>query len=105
MRNIFEIEEHQYGKLLRLQTPEVYAMDMAIELLGFLEAELDADIEDTGWKRGYGLEVATPLLIQLESLEAELITDGNEVVVRRTAGIRHEFEDLCGLIRNQVHRE
>ena len=48
MRNIFEIVEHQSGKLLRLQTPEVYAMDMAIELLGFLEAELDADIEDTG---------------------------------------------------------
>jgi hypothetical protein len=105
MRNIFEIVEHQYGKLLRLQTPEVYAMDMAIELLGFLEAELDADIEDTGWKHGYGLEVATPVLIQPESLKAELITDGNEVVVRRIAGSKHEFEDLCGLIRDQVHRE
>ena len=80
-------------------------MDMAIDLLGFLEAELDADIEDTGWKRGYGLKVAAPVMIQLESSEAELITDGNEVVVRRTAGSKHEFEDLCGLIRNLMHHD
>ncbi len=80
-------------------------MDMAIELLGFLEAELQGDIEDTGWKHGYGLEVSTPVLFQLESLEAELMTDGNEVVIRRMAGSKPKFEDLCGLIRDQVHRE
>jgi len=95
----FRVVEHQYGTLLRLQTPEIYAMDAAVELLGMLEAELHADVEDTGWKRGYGLKVATPVLIQLESLEAELTTDGNEIVVSRAAGSKHEFEELCGFIR------
>ena len=74
-------------------------MDTAIELLGMLEGELHADVEDTGWKKGYGLEVATPILIQLESLLIELTTDGNEIAVRRAAGSVHEFEELCGFIR------
>ena len=89
----------QHGDLLRVQTPDIYAMDWAVELLGLLEAELHADVEDTGWKQGYGLKVAAPILIRLESLEVELTTDGNEIVVRRVAGSRLEFEDLCGFIR------
>jgi hypothetical protein len=98
----FRVVEHQYGKLLRLVTPEIYAMEAAVELLGLLEAELHADVEDTGWRRGYGLKVATPVLIQLESLEAELTSDGNEIVVSRVAGSKEEFEELCGFIREQA---
>lgn len=95
----FRVVEHRYGKLLRLQTPEIYAMDAAVELLGLLAAELHADVEDTGWRRGYGLQVATPVLIQLETLEAELTTDGQEIVVSHVTGSKEEFEDLCGFIR------
>ena len=93
----------QYGTLLRLQAPEIYAMDAAVELLGMLEAELHADVEDTGWKRGCGLKVATPVLIRLESLEAELTTDGNEIVLSRAGGSEHEFEELCGFIREHAN--
>jgi hypothetical protein len=71
-------------------------MDAAVDLLGLLEAELHADVEDTGWRRGCGLKVATPTLIRLESLEVELSTDGNEIVLSRVAGSEHEFEELCG---------
>jgi hypothetical protein len=74
-------------------------MAAAVELLGMLEAELHAEVEDTGWKRGFGLKVATPVLIQLESLEVELTTDGNEISVSRTAGSKQEFEVFCELIR------
>jgi hypothetical protein len=95
----FRIVEHQYGKLLRLQTLDIYAMDAAIDLLELLEAEFHADIEDTGWRKGYGLKVATPVLIQLESLKAELSTDGSEILVSRLAGSKHEFEEVCGSIR------
>jgi hypothetical protein len=98
----FRVVEHQYGELLRLQTPEIYAMDAAVDLLGLLEAELHADVEDTGWRRDHGLKVTTPVLIQLESLETQLTTDGNEIVVSRVAGSRHEFEDLCGFIREHA---
>jgi hypothetical protein len=94
----FSVVERQFGTLLRLQTPKVYAMDVAVDLLGMLEAELHADVEDNGWKRGYGLKVAAPVLIRLESLEAELTTDGNEIVVTRSVGSKHEFDELCEFI-------
>ena len=94
------VVEHQYGKLLRLKTPGSYAMDAAIDLLGLLEAELHAEVEDTGWRQSYGLKVGTPVLIQLESLAVELTTDGDEIVVSRVAGSKQEFEDLCGFIQD-----
>jgi len=95
----FRVVEHQYGKLLQLETTTIYAMDAAVDLLGLLEAELHAEVEDTGWRQGYGLKVAAPVLIRLESLEAELATDGNGIVVRRVAGSKDEFEELCDFIR------
>lgn len=93
------VAEHQYGTLLRLQTPAIYALDSAVDLLAMLEVELDADVEDTGWKRGRRLKVATPVLIQMESLQIELTTDRDEIVLRRTAGSLYEFEELCSFIR------
>jgi hypothetical protein len=35
----------------------------------------------------------------MEGLQAELTTDGNEIVVSRTEGSKREFEELCHLIR------
>jgi hypothetical protein len=98
----FHVVEDEYGKQLRLRTAETYAMDAAVELLALLEAELHANVEDTGWRRGYGLKVAMPVRLQFESLEAELTTDGNEIVVIRVGGSKQEFADLCGFIREQV---
>ena len=96
-----KISEHQGGDLVRMQTTDRYAMEMAVSILVFLDSELNASIEDTGWRHGYALEVATPVLIQLESLEVELSTDGNEVLLSRLGGSRYEFEELCGLIGSQ----
>ena len=98
----FHVVEHQSGNLLRLQAPGVHAMDAALELLGWLRAELHAEMESAGWRPGYGPKAATPVLIQLESLEAELTTDGNEIVLSRVAGSEQEFDDLCEFIREQA---
>ena len=91
--------EHQYGTLLRLSTPGGDAMAAAVDLLGLFEAELHADVEDTGWRRGYGVKVSMPILIQLESLEVELIAEGNEIVLSRMSGSEHEFEELSEFVR------
>lgn len=45
------------------------------------------------------------MLIQLEGLEAELATDGNDVVVHRIAGSPDEFEELCDLLVSQCRRD
>lgn len=97
-----EVLEHQFGQMLRLQSPDVLALDSAIDLLGFFETELHAVIEDNRGRRGYGLTVAVPLLIQFESLHTELETDGNEIIVRRVGGSEQEFDDLCHFVREQL---
>jgi hypothetical protein len=103
-RELFRISEHEHGALLRLHTSGVYAIGVAADLLGFFESELEAEVEDTGWKRR-GPKLAEPVLIQLEDLEIELSTDGSEVLIRRIAGSRDEFEDLCDLIVSHRLRE
>lgn len=67
-------------------------MDFALILLGFLEGELDAEVESTG---------SEPVLIQLEDLQVELAIDGSDVTVRRMSGSAGEFGDLCDLIVSQ----
>ncbi|MCA9594935.1 MAG: hypothetical protein KC776_16555 [Myxococcales bacterium] len=94
----FHVAAHEYGSLLRLRTPGTYAMDVAIALLVFFEAEFDAEVEDTGWKRGHGLSVAVPLRVHLQSLEVDLSTDGDEIVVQRVGGSKQGFEALCAQI-------
>jgi hypothetical protein len=84
--------------LLRLRAPGANPADAVAELLGFLEVELDADVEDTGWRQGRRLDEAAPVLVALESLEVAVSADGNEVLVRHVAGSRLEFEELCQLI-------
>ena len=77
-------------------------MDSAIDLLGLFEKELNAEIDDNGWRKGYGLRVAAPVLIRLESLQAELETDGNEIALNRMGGSKREFEDLCEFVFEQL---
>lgn len=70
----------------------------------FLEAERGALVEDTGWKHGFGLEVAVGVPVRLEGLEAELETVGSEIVFKRSSGSARSFDDLCAAIRNLTFR-
>lgn len=97
----FTIDEHQSGKLLRLWTPGTYAMDVAVHILHFLASDFEAEIEDTGWRNGFGLEFSIPVLIQLEGLVVELSTDGEKVELIRRSGSEHEFDELCEQIHGQ----
>ena len=77
-------------------------MESAIDLLGLFESELEAIIEDTGWRNGYGFAVANPILIQFESLRTTLEIDGGEIVLNRTGGSKQEFEDLCEFVCDKI---
>jgi hypothetical protein len=81
--------------MLRLRAPVAQAQEIAAELLGFLEAELDAEVDGADGDRGGG----TPVLVRLEGLEVELSVDGGGVVLRYVGGSRGEFEELCQFIR------
>lgn len=89
------IVDHRYGTLLRFRAKQSHATDAALDLLGLLQAELDAEVEGM---RKQALKAGTPVLIQLESLGVELTAEGNEIVVSRATGSEHEFEELCEFI-------
>jgi hypothetical protein len=83
------------GEGLRLRAPGAQAREAAAELLGFLVAELDAEVDGADGDRGG----ATPVLVRLEGLEVELSIDGGGVVLRYVGGSTDEFEELCEFIR------
>lgn len=101
LRNIV-VSDDQFDDELRLITPGRYSMESAIAILEFLEAEMGADIKDTGWKNGFGLEVAVGLPIRFESLSAALLTDGSDIVIQRISGTKGEFDRLCSAIRSLI---
>ena len=73
-------------------------MDAAIEILGVLRSELDAEVAASGWQYGNGLKVSEPLLVQLEGLQIELSTDRMEIEICRGGGSKTEFDELCDLV-------
>ena len=85
---------------LILETPGIYAMGKAVEVLKFLERDVGAYVKNTGWKQGIGLEVAVGVPVRLDNLEAELSTDGSEIILSRVSGSRNDFDKLCDTIRN-----
>ena len=85
---------------LILETPGIYAMDLAVEVLEFIERDTDAYVKNTGWEQGFGLEVAVGVPIRFDNLEAELSTDGSEIILSRVSGSRHSFKELCDAISN-----
>lgn len=91
------VADYQAGDVLRLQTPNAYAMDRAVDILRFLEGS-GAAVAQSGWQRGFGLEVASGVPIQLDRVVAELSTDGEEIVVARTSGSAERFDALCSKI-------
>ena len=101
LRNIV-VRDYQFDDELRSSTLGRYSMESAITILEFLEAEMGADIENTGWKNGFGLKVAVGLPIRFEKLSAALLTDGRDIVIQRISGTKGEFDRLCGAIRSLI---
>ena len=77
-----------------MRTPGQFAMDVAIDILDFLDRQPDCRVKNTGWKDGFGLEVAAWIPIRTDNILAELQTDGDELIIRRVSGPRDEFEGL-----------
>ncbi|NEQ42314.1 MAG: hypothetical protein F6K00_01640 [Leptolyngbya sp. SIOISBB] len=94
-----KISGNPHGGVLHVQTPERYAMDIAIDVLKYLDESPDISVKDTGWKQGFGLEVSAWIPIDTENVSAELMTDGDECYIRRSSGSLRVFtvmfEDIC----------
>ena len=94
MRNEIEITGHAHGVGLQVRTPGQFAMGVAVDILAYLDEQSGYQVKNTGWKEGFGLEVAAWIPIQADNLVAELQTDGDELCIRQVSGPRSEFEAL-----------
>jgi hypothetical protein len=90
--------EHQDGFLLRITASGKNAVRIAVGLLDFLEADVEAERSSADQQPSYKLGVAESVYLRLEALEVELSTDGRKVELRRVGGSENDFNDLCELI-------
>ncbi|MBN1180646.1 MAG: hypothetical protein JXB49_00060 [Bacteroidales bacterium] len=102
MKENFIITEYQSGKTLILETPGKYSMDLAVEILNFMETSFNAKIKDTGWKQGYDLEIAVGLPIAFGNCKIELTTDGSGIWIDRISGNKSDFNDFCLAIKDKA---
>ena len=94
-----EVAIEPYGIGLRIRTPGRYAMGVGVDVLTFLDGQPDISVKNTGWKNGFGLEVAVSLpIIRTRNLLAEVSTDGEEFHLGRVSGPYEEFADLLHLV-------
>ena len=103
MSEHIEISEHTHGAGLQVRTPGQYAMDVAIDILKFLDDQAGISVKNTGWKNGFGLEVCAWIPIRSGNLVAELQTDGDELIIRRASGPLNEFEDIIEMVRELLN--
>ena len=102
MADGIELSGHPHGSGLEVRTPGRFAMNLAIDVLEFLDGLPDVSVKNTGWKDGYGLEVAAWTPIHTKSLIAEIMTDGDQFNIRRRSGPLSEFEDLFDLVQKYL---
>ncbi len=93
------------GGVLYVRTPDRFAMDVAVDVLKYLDESPGIFVKNTGWKQGFGLEVSAWIPIHTDNTTAELMTDGDEFYIRRASGSLHEFtvmfKDICGFLIKQ----
>ncbi len=80
-------------------------MDLAIKLLYSIEETFGAEIPNTGWRNGFGLEVSVGVPIRLSLSSAELETDGSDIVCRRLTGSKYEFDEVCQFLLARAESE
>lgn len=89
------VTEQYYGKLLRLHTPDRYAVGATEVILEVLEAEYEAEVDAPGWASGWGVPVAVPVEVFAPGIELEVSSDGGMTDITRTGGSSSLFERIC----------
>lgn len=99
---LIEVSGCAYGAGMRIRTPGQYSMGVAIRILERFDSYPGVYAKNTGWKEGFGLEVAAWIPIQGPNVEAELMTDGDETLIRRVSGSYEDFDRLLDLARDLI---
>jgi len=97
-----EVVHFERGQELTLRTPGRYSMGHAIHALKYLEENHNAEVSDTGWSSGFGLEVAVDVPIKFEQCTASMATNGVEIYFKRIAGSKQQFDEVFESIHEHI---
>lgn len=98
-----ELEFERGGSGITIRTPGQYCMGVAIALLEFLDGLEGVEPKNTGWREGFGLEVSAWIPIRTDGVVAELMTDGDETIIRHVSGPLEEYTWLLGRMEECLH--
>lgn len=96
------VEDWAPGRKLWLKTPGRYSMDVAAEILRWLETEDDCSIPDSGWaSAGFGNLVENGILVALGHIQFSVMCSYDDLFIQRVAGNNRKFTTLCETIQRQ----
>ena len=98
MNTQVELAGRSFGKGLHLKTLGRYSMNMAIEILIFLDQQGNVQVKNTGWKDGFGLDVSANIPITLPNATAQLTADGENIMISGIDGSKDSIERIIELI-------
>jgi len=96
------VEDWTPGRRLRFKTPGRYSMDVAVEILRWIEGFEDVSIPDPGGRApGYGDLVEVGVPIQLGNIRFSIMCSHDDLFLDRLAGDNRKFTALCEAVRQK----
>jgi|CXWL01.1.fsa_nt_gi hypothetical protein len=76
--------------------PAGYSMAAAVQILKYLEAESDCEIQDGSWKRpGYGNLIEIGIPVRFGTIEFQITSSGGDILIYRLVGNKAKFYEFC----------
>lgn len=102
MADVVLVEDWTPGRRLRLKTSGRYSMDVAIEILRWIEGFEDVSIPDPGGNTpGSGDLVEVGVPVQLGSIRFSIMCSHDDLSIDRLAGSNRKFTTLCEAVRQR----
>jgi hypothetical protein len=96
------VEDWTPGRKLWLKTPGRYSMDVAVEILRWIEGFDDVSILDPGWPSpGYGKLVEVGIKVQFGNIQFGIMCSYDDIFIGRIAGSNRKFTTLCEAIQQE----
>lgn len=96
------VEDWTPGRVLWLKTPGRYSMDVAVEILRWIEGFDDVSIRDASWtspRCGKLVEVGIKVLFS--NIQFAIMCSCDDIFIDRVAGNNRKFTTLCEAIQQK----
>ena len=96
------IEDWTPGRRLWLKAPSLFSMDVAVEILRWIEDFDDVSIQDDSWKSfGHGNLTEVGIRVRVSNIRFSIMCSYDDVFISRLAGSSGKFTTLCEAIQQK----